>query len=467
VLVHEHPEFVVRLIDALDEPMHTFVIHVDARADTVAAFLSSSLKHRTNIHFLNTDRERISWGGFSIVNATLKCIRYAWDHHLHFDYMVDISGTHYPIKSNYYIRKTLAASPNKIHLDSIPFKHLPHMFHQYVECDGAMHRIGRLPLAKGINLYVGSQWWAFPTFFVHWLLTSQLAKDYIHYAQYVPVADENYFNTLFYNSPYCDQKTERNLTFILFDRDKAILKLNNAQQSITGTNKSVRDDSKCIFPDPTVCGVSPDVLTIASKGLVEQSKSLFSRKFDPSMTDSISLVDYIDSRRGTNSKRYSREVFNWDRNRDVANDLITMIQVSTHAKDHMSRDPDDRDISRCITFPVAATGDKSFIRLERCDPKNEQQWIELGTLLLASSPINVVYLLYIHITYMHEYIHTYIHTYLHTYIHTSIQARYVIFIHCDCFSRTSSQPNTRTHAHACIHVHIHIRAHSLIGPCCE
>ena len=390
VLVHEHPEFVVRLIDALDEPMHSFVIHVDAKADTVAAYLSGSLKHRTNIHFLNIERERISWGGFSIVNATLKCMRYAWDHRLHFDYMVDISGTHYPIKSNYYIRKTLAASPNKIHLDSIPFKHHPHMFHQYVECDGVMHRIGRLPLAKGINLYVGSQWWAFPKYFVHWLLTSQLAKDYIQYAQYVAVADENYFNTLFYNSPYCDQKTERNLTFILFDHERALLNLNllTAERRTIGS-RSVRDDSKCIFPDPTFCGVSPDVLTIASsKALMEQSKSLFSRKFDPSMSDSISLVDYIDSRRGTNTKKYSREVYNWDRNRDTASDLITMIQVSSHAKDHMSRDlhhhhlddGEGRDtMSRCITFPIA-TGEQSFIRLERCDPRNEQQWIELGTI---------------------------------------------------------------------------------------
>lgn len=218
MLVHHHPEFVVRLIDALDEPMHSFVLHVDARANSVYAYLSTKLQHRTNIHFLNVDRERISWGGFSIVNATLKCMRYAWDKQLHFDYMVDISGTHYPIKSNYYIRKTLAATPNKIHLDSMPMKFYPHMFQQFVECDGSMHRIARLPIAKGINLHVGNQWWAFPKYFVHWLLISQLAKDYIHYAQYVAIADENYFNTLFHNSPCCDQKPERNLTLILFDR---------------------------------------------------------------------------------------------------------------------------------------------------------------------------------------------------------------------------------------------------------
>lgn len=35
---------------------------------------------------------------------------------LSFDYMVDISGTHYPIKSNLYIRQQFAADLNAIYI---------------------------------------------------------------------------------------------------------------------------------------------------------------------------------------------------------------------------------------------------------------------------------------------------------------------------------------------------------------
>ena len=147
------------------------------------------------------------------------------------------------------------------------------------------------------------------------------------------------------------------------------------------TADSIRD-GKCLFPDATLCGISPDILTMASaKSAVEQSRSMFARKIDPTMPDSLALVDYIDRRRGTNIKGYSRGVFNWDRNRDGSSDLIAMIQVSSHAQDHMSIDASyGRDItSRCITFPIT-TGEKAFIRFDKCDPQNEQQWIVLGKL---------------------------------------------------------------------------------------
>ena len=38
---------------------------------------------------------------------------------LSFDYMVDISGTHYPIKSNLYIRQQFAIRPAAIYLEGL------------------------------------------------------------------------------------------------------------------------------------------------------------------------------------------------------------------------------------------------------------------------------------------------------------------------------------------------------------
>ena len=42
ILAHEHPAFVERLIQALDEPMHSFVIHVDGKAEETYRHLQVS-----------------------------------------------------------------------------------------------------------------------------------------------------------------------------------------------------------------------------------------------------------------------------------------------------------------------------------------------------------------------------------------------------------------------------------------
>jgi len=51
------------------------------------------------------------------VNATLAAMRLGWQTQRHFDYLVLLSGTSYPIKSNQIIRETLAKKPNAVYMD--------------------------------------------------------------------------------------------------------------------------------------------------------------------------------------------------------------------------------------------------------------------------------------------------------------------------------------------------------------
>lgn len=259
MLVHNHPDFAIRIINAIDEPMHSFVIHVDANADEVQTYLQEQLVNRTNIHIVEEKREVICWGGFSIVNATLTAIRYAWNKNIEFDFMMDISGTTYPLKSNNFIRKSLAENPNAVFMETYPAPVKPEasMWHQFVECDGALHRVARMPFLRGINMHVSSQWFAVPRHYVHWLLHSALPLDYIHYAQYIIIADENYFATMFFNSPFCKAEIKKTLVFLLFDKWEH-------ERNTTETGKP-RDLRKCLGAGPNNCGRSPTTLTMEFK----------------------------------------------------------------------------------------------------------------------------------------------------------------------------------------------------------
>jgi hypothetical protein len=64
----------------------------------------------------------------------------------------------------------VATSPNAVYMDIIPDPVRPpsELWHHYVECDDALHRIGRMTVLRGMNMFLGSQWFAIPKHVVQW-----------------------------------------------------------------------------------------------------------------------------------------------------------------------------------------------------------------------------------------------------------------------------------------------------------
>ena len=289
LLVHSHPEFALRLIKAILTPQHSIVIHVDRKAEPIYHQLKHWTKNMQNIIFVPIDEcAFVNWGGYSVVNATLIGMHYALLYGGEFDYLADISGTSYPIKSNKVIAETLAKKKNAIYMSVTPFPSRPtspEMWNHYIECDNAVHRVGRLPLPRGIDLFQGSQWFFLPRHVVYWIMTDSFPRDFVQYARRVVVSDETYFGTVLKNSPYCgDIEDRKNHVFVLFDRWE-----NERNQDI-----AKRDTRKCLHPNPDHCGRSPMTLTVEFKRYVTMTKQLFARKFDPLNEDSMNLLNFVE-----------------------------------------------------------------------------------------------------------------------------------------------------------------------------
>lgn len=355
ILVHSHPDFACRMINALHEQQHTFVVHVDLKYDEIYYRMKKLTRNLTNVYIMD-DRINVIWGGFTVVNATLAGMNYAWKSKRHFDYMIDISGTTYPIKSNKEIKETLSQKQNAIYMDvhDEPNRPTGDMWHQFIECDGILHRIGRLPIIRGMNMHVGSQWFALPRHAVIWILESELARDYVHYAKYVVVADEHYFATLIKNSPYCADIIPKNLLFLLFDK----------WENEKNMEPIKRDSRKCLHPDPNHCGRSPTTLTPAFTGLLEISRALFARKFDPLDNDSMALVDEIDSWRSASLSEKRDSSWQWN---------AIMIRQSIQGNSY-------EDL--CWEMPI----DRNILRMAPCNPSIESQWFVVGPCTGQSYP---------------------------------------------------------------------------------
>ena len=88
ILAHKNPEQVKRLVELLNGDVY---IHVDSKSKLENYYINN-----TKIHYID-EMVSITWGGFSMVEATLKLINEAkknWN----YDYYILLSGDDYPIK---------------------------------------------------------------------------------------------------------------------------------------------------------------------------------------------------------------------------------------------------------------------------------------------------------------------------------------------------------------------------------
>ena len=239
ILTHEDPASTIRLIEALYEPGHSFVVHVDGKemSDETHRVLTAYAKSsgKEHVHVLpDPYRVRVNWGGFNMVNATIQILQYALAvettnrEPLHFHKFVHIASTSYPLVSNVRIRQTIASYPvdaNMMHVIMKPTDPYPGSWHYFVECDDAVHRIYRLsPLTSatnGADVYTTSQWFIASRQFAQYLADQRpgtFSRDFLDYLKHVVVADEAYFGTVLRNTAFCTTHHNWNFLHLLFDR---------------------------------------------------------------------------------------------------------------------------------------------------------------------------------------------------------------------------------------------------------
>ncbi|CBN74781.1 Xylosyltransferase, family GT14 [Ectocarpus siliculosus] len=289
ILAHDEPAQIVRLVDALDDTPGRdrtwFVIHIDAKADDVQQEIKKVFIDRPNVIIMEEDRLDVAWGGFNVVQASLNAVSLALEREIPFHWLWILSGTTYPIVSNDAIRGKLSSHhPESIFMEVKPSVHKPASttWHYFVECDSALHRIGRNLIPRGLDMYVGSQWLAMPPSVARWLMEDTgLVPKYREYAKHIVVADENFLPTVIKNSPFCGNLVSSNLVHVQFDKYEHTL------------DREDRRADKCLMPNPDHCGRSPATMTVDYLSVLEHSSMLFARKFNPKDSQVFDVLDMV------------------------------------------------------------------------------------------------------------------------------------------------------------------------------
>ncbi len=273
ILAHKHPEQTVRLVDSLGSIADRFLIHIDQRSGTVFDQTQRLLNDAANVLFVE-QRSACRWGQFSIVNATLTCLRYIYQQPEKYDYVFLISGQCYPIKPVAEIKQFLETHQGQQFIEAFPILEP----NQWTEQGGPYQAARRvfnwhffvrsrhlhLPLQRtmpnGLVPYGGSQWWAITGDCGQYLLNYLEAHpEVLNYFKYTFIPDELFFQTLVCNSPFKTAVSNFNLTYTDWSN-----------------------------PNPT----PPRVLGVEDFAALQTSDCLFARKFDPDRSEKLlALID--------------------------------------------------------------------------------------------------------------------------------------------------------------------------------
>ena len=233
VLAHESTKRVTRLVDKLlDEDSNgQVIVHFDKKSGkTPFKYLNDYYSNAPRCHVL-TNRVRCGWGQWSLVEATLRMLRFVQQTRKT-DYYYLLSEYCYPTQpikllkrylqdnkgANFIECKDSSWIKDGIREDRYLYRHFlnkrkyPRLHRWTYKCQKWVGLKRQVP--KGLTVRFGSQWWCLTQEAVDHILIVE--SQYRHFFRWVWIADECFFNSLL--STY--QSDEFNiLTYIMLDRN--------------------------------------------------------------------------------------------------------------------------------------------------------------------------------------------------------------------------------------------------------
>ncbi|GAB1866064.1 protein xylosyltransferase [Camponotus japonicus] len=267
---------VKRLISILYHPSHLFYIHVDARQDYLYREMLEleRLCKLNNIKVARGEglRHASIWGGASLLTTFLKSAQQMLAYEQHWDFLVNLSESDFPLKNNSQLTEFLSWNKNmnfaKSHGREVQrFISKQGLDKTFIECEARMWRIGDRKLPDGIQIDGGSDWFALSRDFVEYVASPNpdlLVNDLLKLFKYTLLPAESFLHTVLRNSRFCNTYVDNNLHM---------------------TNWKRKLGCKCQYKAVVDwCGCSPNDFKLEDYSRLQNTENrniFFARKFEP------------------------------------------------------------------------------------------------------------------------------------------------------------------------------------------
>ncbi|GGC48763.1 glycosyl transferase [Parapedobacter defluvii] len=274
ILGHRHPKQLSRLVSKITYPNSTVYIHIDKKISIEPFF--KQLDNLRQVKFI-INRETVTWGAFSMVQATLNSIHEIIENEPACEFINLLSESDYPLKNTAEIDDFFNGYLGKSFMDM----HFRDSFwwHEAQKKIGKYHFVnyhfrGRYLLERLVNsvtprrklplgmAFTGhSQWWTLSVCHIQYILEFvERNPKVIQFFKHTWGADEFFFQTILFNSPHKDDIINNNLRYIEWEKGKE----------------------------------SPNILNSKHFQALANSGKLYARKFDTEVDSEI--LDLIDLR---------------------------------------------------------------------------------------------------------------------------------------------------------------------------
>lgn len=235
LLAHEQPRRTAELARHMAQQGCVVAIHVDARAtDTQMADLMALVGGQSNIVW--APRRRCDWGMFSLVEASLDCLRLLFDRWPEITHVCQLSGACLPIKPIAalfshlerhrdvdFIEAVSIAEDNWV-VDGLSVERFT-LYHPLswrrrrwlFDRNVGLQRLLRVrrKMPPGLVPHIGSQWWCLSRRTLDLILQDPNLPTYCRYFKTTWIPDESFFQTL--AAHHSQRITSAPLHYVRFD----------------------------------------------------------------------------------------------------------------------------------------------------------------------------------------------------------------------------------------------------------
>lgn len=205
IVVHKELELFVRLLRAIYMPQNVYCIHVDAKAPLEYHRAVQKLVSCFENTFLSSRSEKVTYAGFSRLQADLYCMEDLAKSKIGWKKVVNLCGQDFPVMSNLDLVRYMQSKEWRDRNMTPGVKQPASMKHrtelQHMEITGSHVAPKRLRLKKGppphnLEVYFGTAYYALTRDFVDFVLTSPIAHDLLEWSKDTFSPDEHYWVTL-------------------------------------------------------------------------------------------------------------------------------------------------------------------------------------------------------------------------------------------------------------------------------
>ncbi|XP_051979556.1 beta-1,3-galactosyl-O-glycosyl-glycoprotein beta-1,6-N-acetylglucosaminyltransferase 4-like [Xyrauchen texanus] len=206
LVVHKNSAMVERILRAIYAPHNIYCIHYDQKSSKHFIEALKNLEKCLPNVFITSKLESVHYAHISRLNADLNCLSDLLNSEVKWKYVINLCGQDFPLKSNYELVTELrklngtnmleSSRPSAIKKRRFQFQYdLKEVSYEYRKMPVKTSK-PKDPPPHGIEMFVGSAYFVLTHDFVRYVMTNQLAKDFLQWSADTYSPDEHFWATM-------------------------------------------------------------------------------------------------------------------------------------------------------------------------------------------------------------------------------------------------------------------------------